>query len=294
MTTTTKNTDDFIMLPTVDYCFGMLMKNSKVRKGFSAAILHISPDEIEETTLLPTILHGNSSDRKTGIFDVRILLKNGTQINMEMQVAPFDFWEERSLFYLGRMFTEQLQKGDEYSELKKCIHVSILNYNLFPADAECYHIFHFYDKRTDTFYTDKMEIQVLELKKLAKNLECNNDIYAWMKFFSRKNRKEFAAMAKENEYIDEAYDELLKLSADDIKRLQYETREKALRDYNSQISNARRHGFEDGEKIGQKHGEERVSRLINFLIKEQRYEDIERATTNDSYRQMLYTEFHIE
>lgn len=37
-------------------------------------------------------------------------------------------------------------------------------------------------------------------------------------------------MANVNEYIDETYNTLLKLSADDIKRLEYE----AIRDYNSQ------------------------------------------------------------
>ncbi|HJB95285.1 MAG TPA: hypothetical protein H9765_06640 [Candidatus Mediterraneibacter intestinigallinarum] len=33
------NNDNFIMLPTVDFCFKELMKNPKVRKGFVGAIL---------------------------------------------------------------------------------------------------------------------------------------------------------------------------------------------------------------------------------------------------------------
>ena len=42
-------------------------------------------------------------------------------------------------------------------------------------------------------------------------------------------------MAKENEYLDEAYNTLVKISADEQKRLEYEAREKALKDYEIQI-----------------------------------------------------------
>ena len=49
-------------------------------------------------------------------------------------------------------------------------------------------------------------------------------------------------MAKANEYIGIAYEELQKLSADELKRLDYEAREKAVRDYNSQMRSALRRG----------------------------------------------------
>ena len=53
-----KKTDNFIMLPTVDFCFKELMQNSKVRQGFVAALLRVDPKEVEKTTLLPTALSG--------------------------------------------------------------------------------------------------------------------------------------------------------------------------------------------------------------------------------------------
>ena len=63
-------------------------------------------------------------------------------------------------------------------------------------------------------------------------------------------------MAKTNEYFDEAYNTLLNLSADEQKRLEYEAREKALKDYNTQISSAEKRGIKAGEEIGRKVGEE--------------------------------------
>ena len=55
-------------------------------------------------------------------------------------------------------------------------------------------------------------------------------------------------MAKANEYLNEAYNTLKTMSADEKKRLEYEARDKALRDYNSQISSAERRGEERGEE----------------------------------------------
>lgn len=58
-------------------------------------------------------------------------------------------------------------------------------------------------------------------------------------------------MAKSDEYMEEAYDALKKLSADDRAKLEYEAREKAIRDYNSQMSSALRRGRKRGIEEGQ-------------------------------------------
>ena len=44
--------DEFIMLPTVDFCFKELMQNEKVRKGIIAALLGVRPEEIKETRFI--------------------------------------------------------------------------------------------------------------------------------------------------------------------------------------------------------------------------------------------------
>ena len=247
---------NFIMLPTVDFCFKELMQNPKVRKGFISALLDLSPDEVEDTVLLPTLLPRDSADDKLGIMDVRVLLKDGTQMNMEMQVKYFEYWDERALFYLSKMFDSQIRKGESYEKLQKCIHVSILDFIHFPSDNKCYRRIHFRDDQTSQLYSDKMELQILELKKLPPEVKTGEDVLAWMRFFSSKSKEEFQNMAKTNEYFDEAYNTLLNLSADEKKRLEYEAREKALKDYNTQISSAEKRGLKAGEEIGRKAGEE--------------------------------------
>ena len=242
--------DDFIMHPTNDVCFAGLMENPVVRKGFCAAVMRVKPEEIVETELLPTHLRREYGDDKLGILDVRVRLWNGMQINMEMQVKKFDFWNERTLFYLSKMFAGQLRTGESYEKLKRCIQVSILDFVLFPEDKRCYRTVHFRDDEGGKLYSDKMELQILELKKIQGEIRTGEDILKWMRFFNGKSRKEFEDMAQTDRYVGEAYEALKRLSADEKKRLEYEAREKALRDYNSQISSAEKRGRAQGRTEG--------------------------------------------
>ena len=240
----TKKDDNLIMLPTVDLCFKELMNNPKVRMGFIAALLDIPPEQIKETTLQPTELRREYGEQKLGILDVNVLLYDGTQIDMEMQVAPFRHWDARALFYLCRMFTGQLKKGESYSRLKRCIHVSILDFIHFPEDAECCHRISLCDKTTGQRYTDLMELRILELKKLPVRTEGEKLLISWMRFFAAKTRKEMRMVAQTDEYIDEAFEELEKLSADKQKWMEYEARQKAIRDYNTQVQSY----WEEGQR----------------------------------------------
>ena len=61
--------------------------------GFIAALLDIPPEQIKETTLQPTELRREYGEQKLGILDVNVLLYDGTQIDMEIQVAPFRYWD---------------------------------------------------------------------------------------------------------------------------------------------------------------------------------------------------------
>ena len=266
----TQRQDDFIMHPTNDVCFAGLMENPIVRKGFCAAVMRIRPDEIGETELLPTHLYRENIDDKLGILDVLVKLKDGTRINMEMQVRYFEFWDERALFYLSKMFSGQLEYGDTYEQLQKCIHVSILDFIRFPEDEKCYRTIHFRDDENCEIYNDKMELQILELKKLPKEVRTGEDIVSWMRFLNGKTREEFERMAGTSEYLGEAYEALQRLSADERKRLEYEERDKALKDYNTQMNSARR----QGQKIGENAGIQLACNVLNMHAQGKSVEEI--------------------
>lgn len=84
--------------------------------------------------------------------------------------------------------------------------------------------------------------------------QSEDGLIRWMRFLRGKSRKEFEEMAKKDEYIEEAYNELKKLSLDEQKRLEYELRQKAVRDHNMMMKSAEKRGLEIGEKRGEKRG----------------------------------------
>ena len=84
---------------------------------------------------------------------------------------------------------------------------------------------------------------------------------------ARKTNKDFIMSPKESIFLEEAYETLQRLSADDIKRLEYEAREKALRDHNSFVGSARRQGEKIGEKRGEKRGEKNGIELAKKVFK---------------------------
>ena len=88
----------------------------------------------------------------------------------------------------------------------------------------------------------------------------------------RKNREEFENKTKKDEYIEEAYNELKKLSLDEQKRLEYELRQKAVRDHNMMLKSAEKLGEKLGEKrgieIGRKQGERlALKRIVENQLK---------------------------
>lgn len=246
--------NNFIMKPKVDFCFKELMEDRIVRLGFTSALLEISPDEIEDIELLPTTLRREHEEDKLGILDVRIKLKSGTQIDMEMQIAPFPEWEKRTLFYLCKMFADQLHKGDSYNVLKKCIHVGLLDFVLFEDESAYYSRFHIWEDTRRLQYSDELEIHVLELPKLKNYDDPTDELMKWAKFFNAENEEELKMLAQENDCLSRAYEKLQEISADEQKRLEYDAREKAIRDYEWLMNKSREAGFEDGFKDGFKDG----------------------------------------
>ena len=245
--------NDFIMLPTVDFCFKELMRNENVRKSIIAAILGIQPEKVTEAELMPTILEKEHEDDKYGVLDVRVKLKDGTQIDFEMQVVYFEYWENRTLFYLSKMYTEQIKEGDDYEVLKKCIQVSIFDHVYFKDDDRCYRRITFRDDQLKKEYTDLMEIHILELPKMPKEQQNETDLMKWMRFLGGKKREDFKKMAEKNPEMKEAYDMLDRMSADEKARLEYEARQKMIRDRNMILKTAQ-HRFEKGLQEGRETG----------------------------------------
>ncbi len=152
--------------------------------------------------------------------------------------------------------------------LKKCVGISILDFVLFKdvaqeggepqGDAGFYSCFHIREDSRHFIYTDKMEFHVIELPKLPQEVrEGCSDIELWARFINAEKKEVFDMLAKNDPYIGSAYQRLQLISQDRQMRMEYETREKAIRDYNEGMLEAEERGEERGRKEGISIGEER-------------------------------------
>lgn len=290
--------DNFLMKPKIDFAFKEIMANEKARIGFLSAVLKIKPEEIKETRILNTYLQKVHEDDKQGILDVRILMNNDTEIDTEIQLSELKVWADRALFYLSKMYTEQIKQGQSYDVFKKCVNISILNFTLFPKEEEFYSRFHIREDTKNFLYTDKMEFHVIELPKLPEEIKENSsDIELWAKFINAERKEELEMIATKNPYIESAYQQLQIISQDKEKRLEYEAREKAIRDYNQAMKEAKETGREIGRMEGREEGEkksrEQINRLHSLLLQNKRYDDLEHSTKDYEFQKQLMREYGI-
>ena len=128
---------------------------------------------------------------------------------------------------------------------------------LFPC-------FHLREDSSNTLYSDKMEFHAIELPKLPEELkEDSSDILLWAKFINSERKEDFEMIAGKNPYIGSAYRKLQTISQDRRMQLEYEAREKAVRDHNQMLKEAK----EEGEKIGREKGREEGIRDTVSILK---------------------------
>ncbi len=214
-----------------DFAFKHVFHNKKALKGLLSALLDIPPEEIVDLELLDTFQPGSYKQDKVGILDIKVHLNNNQKINIEMQVRQQENWKERSLFYLGRMYTADIVSGEDYGVLEPCIHISIICFDM-PELSRLYSVIRLIEEHTGQVYSDKLSLRVLYLKKLedADETEQQTEIYRWAKLITAEDREVLRGMAMQDEYKAEVVKEMEKINSDRALRYEYISREIARMD----------------------------------------------------------------
>ena len=124
-------------------------------------------------------------------------------------------------------------------------------------------------------FTDLLEVDLLELKKLPKADDGTN-LWDWLRFIKTNNEEEMEMLAHENPEIEIAYDALQDLSNDEAKRHEAQQREMYLQ--NEMAINEER--YEQGVKEGKEQGlkESKIEIAKNLLRINLPLEQISAAT----------------
>ena len=215
--------------------------NESILKDLLEAILKIKIKKIELQTEVE--LERELIDDKTGVLYIEATIDDNTIIDIEMQMRNQYSMKERSLFYWAGLYYTALKKKGEYKENKRVITINIVNFDMFK-EGPYHEKIELRREYKNILLTNKLEIHFIQLSKFLKEGQEEKDkkMWQWLTFICNKNRKEVERVMKENKEIEKANEELEYLTGDDAVRRIAFLREKAERDYISNMSGAREEG----------------------------------------------------
>lgn len=248
-----------LLKPKIDVVFHALFRegNEKITK---AMIQAATKERIQKLNLDNNRhLVGKYPEEKMGIVDLKATLDNGTICDIEIQLADNKDTAERFLFYWSRIYSGQLIKGDDYGKLNKVIGIIILDYEL-EKTREIQNLSTKWKIREVSTgkqieLTDVFELYIIEIPKAKRILskEPKNELAQWVMFINDPNESEVSKIMEYNKEIEEAMNELEKISKDKELRRVAELREKAIRDEKNGLRHAKEEGIKEGiEQVAKK------------------------------------------
>ena len=234
-----------IILPKTDFCAKELFANEIIRKYFISDVIGIPLKDIRSIRLCNPYLWKRYRKQKQGILDVLIELNNRAKVNIELQIKFYSCWDKRNLFYLAKMYTEDLRVGQDYTKLKKSISISILDFN-YTEDPVYHSVYYLRDERGRMF-SDLFEVHIIELRK---TLDGDSSVDDWIRFFNAQTEEDLDMLQTKNIGIQTAIEEVRRMSMSERMRARYEAHMKELRDRKAIEAYEREQGYAQGIEQG--------------------------------------------
>ncbi|EMB31704.1 Rpn family recombination-promoting nuclease/putative transposase [Treponema denticola] len=241
-----------------DYAFKKVFgveENKDVLQDLLECILDIPSKDIAGLELLDKEFQKELLSEKLGVLDIKLRLKDGTFIDIEIQNSwHFDF-PERTLYYWSKMYNEGIKQGQDYTKLPKCITINLIGKG-FNKNKRLHNKYLVLEKDTKEPLVSKLEIHILNLEKARLLKEGQYKDYKakrllnWLKFIETDEREVREVLEQESPMMRKANTtiELMEMSPRD--KWLYESRMKYEHDKASCISEGYRQGIEQGIQQG--------------------------------------------
>ena len=239
--------------PKLDLVFKKIfgdVRNTDILADFLATVLAIKPSDISQIEILDNEIIPDILLSKFSRLDLRITINKVTSVNIEIQILNYGNYKERTLFYWAKMYTGELQKNEDYINLKNAISINVIDFNLFEC-KEYHSTFKVFEEHRQELLTDKFRIDFLELRK-AKDMKESGSMtdkkQMWMDFLNTnaEDDETLERLATESPIMKKAVAVLRQMSADEKELYEIEQREKAVRDEISARAYERQQGIQQG------------------------------------------------
>ena len=228
---------------------------------------------IEDIEILNPAIPPEALEGKAIVLDLLARDRSGRRFNIEMQVRRQPALPKRSVFYLSRVVSGQLEAGEQYASLAPVIGIQLLDFVYFrdrPGKA-CWRYVLRDDEFGEVLPDSPLEVNLVELPKadrLGEN-DRSTPLSAWVTFFKHAQEPDIMSQI-DYPPVREAMDTLRGISDDELKQLHALARKRALMDQAELVDEARTEGRAEGRAEGRNEGltEGAVNTRIQMLTRQ--------------------------
>jgi len=250
-----------------DYLFKLLLgseENKACLQDFLECVLDIPTGMITDLELLDKELTKDEITDKTGILDIKLRLKDGTTIDIEIQNSWSAEFIPRTLFYWSKMYIEGFKEGESYTSLTCCIAINLISQG-FKLNREIHSAYSILEQKNYQPLTDLLEIHFLNLTAV-KGPEIRQSITTkkqeklinWLRFIETDDKEERAMLAMTSPVLQMLNEKIDVLSLNPEERKLYESRMKLKSDIATisevQFKAGAEWGLAEGEARGRSEG----------------------------------------
>ena len=261
-----------LLNPRNDYVFKRIfgfVGNEDITKGLLNAIL----DNVKIQSLrldCKEILEQDLKTDKFGVLDIRAVIDNSIQCDIEMQMVDRKNIENRLLYYWSKLYSKTIHIGEDYIKGQRTIIILFSNYELdILKDIKKYltkwHICE--DEYKNIILTNNLEIYIIEMPKHKDNEKNQNELSTWLKFITNPGVLKMNDI-KNNEPLEKAKKVLDEISDDEKEQYLAEQRLIYIMDQKA-IEAA---GFDKGFAQGKLKGELKKQKEIAKKMLEEKIE----------------------
>ena len=250
-----------------DYLFKLLLgseENKACLQDFLECVLDMPAGMITDLELLDKELSKDEITDKTGILDVKLRLKDGTTIDIEIQNSWSTEFIPRTLFYWAKMYIEGFKEGEPYTSLTRCIAINLISQG-FKLNSEVHSAYRILEQQTYQQLTDLLEIHFLNLAAVkgtkirqAITTKKQEKLLNWLRFIETDDKEERAMLATTSPILQMLNEKIDVLSLNPEERKLYESRMKLKSDIATisevQFKAGVEYGLAEGEARGEARG----------------------------------------
>ncbi len=251
--------------PTVDVVFKKIFASphhENVTQDFLNSLLPLTGvNQVQTLKILNPFRLSEFQDEKEIVVDVHAQDSDGREFQIEMQVRRDLALPTRMLDNWARLYSAQIEKGEDYRRHRPVISIWILSLDLW-SDEEWLHVFGARDRNLGISLGGDFLIVTVELAKwerLSANADRATlgtplDQWLWFLAHGKEVDPEGEAFAGLRGAIREAAEMMREFTKKDKARYTHDRRLEAERVHNAMMADARAEGLEEGRAEGRTEG----------------------------------------